>query len=109
MIELLKKWGKEHGWSKLESLAYPDVVPYCAWAPHILRRGALERRGFRVVEEWQVNENEVKQQRAYLDRYLKGELDQIHYSWGFDKAQHLLKDSSLMKNYHKEYLMAFDL
>lgn len=108
MIELLKEWAGKRGWSGLEALAYPDVVPYGAWAPHILRRGALERRGFYVLEERQVSEGEMKHQRSYLDQYIN-EVGQIHHSWGFEDAEKRIYDSSVMKNYHKEYLMAFDL
>lgn len=85
MISLLKRWASERGWKRLETLAYPDVVPR-SWAPHILRRGALERRGFHVVEERKITAEEMAQRRAYLN--LKGELD---------------------KEFDKECLMAFDL
>ncbi len=108
MIELLKEWAGKRGWSRLEALAYPDVIPYGAWAPHILRRGALERRGFHVLEERQVTEGERKHQRSYLNRYLN-EVGRIHHSWGFEEAEKKVYDSSVMKNYHREYLMAFDL
>jgi len=85
MIDLLKRWASERGWKRLETLSYPDVVPR-SWAPHILRRGALERRGFHVVEESKITAEEMAQRRAYLK--LKGELD---------------------KEFDKEYLMVFDL
>jgi len=108
MIELLKEWAGKRGWSRLEALAYPDVIPYGAWAPHILRRGALERRGFHVLEERQITEEERKHQRSYLDRYLN-EVGRIHHSWGFEEAEKRVYDSSAMNNYHKEYLMTFNL
>jgi GNAT superfamily N-acetyltransferase len=79
MIELLKEWARDAGWRRLEALAYPDCIPYGAWAPHILRRGALTRRGFYVMGERHVTEQAMNQQRAYLDRYLSG-LGQMHHS-----------------------------
>ena len=85
MIDLLKRWARERGWKRLETLAYPDIVPR-AWAPQILRRGALERRGFYVLDEKKITAEEMAQRRAYLN--LKGELDE---------------------EFEKEYLMVFDL
>lgn len=108
MIDLLKEWAGQRGWSRLEALAYLDVVPYGAWAPHILRRGALERRGFHVLEERQVTEREREHQRSYLVRYLN-EVGRIHHSLGLEEAEKRTYDSAVMNNYHKEYLMAFDL
>jgi GNAT superfamily N-acetyltransferase len=108
IIDLLKEWARNRGWSRLEALACPDVIPYGAWAPHILRRGALERRGFYIAEEQQVTKSERKQQQAYLTRYLNG-VGRLHHSWGFEEAEKTVYDVPLMQKYHKEYLMTFNL
>jgi len=85
MIDLLKRWGSERGWKRLETLSYPDVVPR-SWAPHILRRGALERRGFHIVKESKITAEEMAERRAYLNL-----------------------DSELDKEFDRKYLMVFDL
>lgn len=89
MIDLLKKWARKRGWKSLEALAYPDILP-CVWAPHILRRGALERRGFHVREEKEITVEEIEQRRKYerLSCYTNYWLD---------------------KDNDKEYLMVFEL
>ncbi len=108
MLILLKAWARSLGWRRLEALAYPDVVPYGAWAPHILRRGALERRGFTVVEKRQLPARVRGQQRAALARYLT-ETGRRHHTWGYDEAVHRSYDATTMHEYHCEYRMAFDL
>lgn len=108
MLALLKAWARSRGWRRLEALAYPDVVPYGAWAPHILRRGALERRGFTVVEERMLPAGVRAQQRAALARYLT-ETGRCHHTWGYDEAVHRSYDAATMHAYHREYRMAFDL
>jgi len=85
MIDLLKRWASERGWKRLETLSYPDVVPR-SWAPHILRRGALERRGFHIVKESKITAEEMAERRAYLNL-----------------------DSELDKEFDRKYLMVFDL
>lgn len=110
MLELLKNWARERGWQKLEIPSCPDIVPFCALGSWMLRRGALERRGFYITNETQVSSEVAAARRKAIEEIATRPSDHSPWEdWYVEKFKTLASDSSWMDQYDKNYLMAYDL
>lgn len=110
MLELLKNWARERGWRRLETPSCPDIVPFRALGPHILRRGALQRRGFYVISETSVSSGVAAVRRKAIEEIVTGQSDHEPWEdWHVQKYKTLACDSSWMAQYDKDYVMGYDL
>lgn len=110
MLELLKNWAQERGWQKLEIPSCSDIVPFRSLGPHILRRGALERRGFYILSETPVSSEVAAVRRKAIEEIATGQSDHVPWEdWYVENFKRLSSDSSWMTQYDKDYLMAYDL
>lgn len=75
MLECLKQWARKHGWPRLECPSCPDVVPFRALGPQVMRRGWLEERGFHVARQTRVSSEEAALRRQAIVKILADELD----------------------------------
>lgn len=114
MLEVLKQWAKEHSWRRLEIESCPDVVPFWALGPNVLRRSSLERRGFRMTSETIVPAPQAEFRRKAIQRILTGEFndddwDVKHYPGNISKVKELAEISAWQEECDKDYVMAFHL
>ena len=117
LIEYLKHWAKDRGWQRLEMRTCPDVVPAMAavdWiaGPWILRRGPLERRGFRVLEEIPKGAEEVERRQraiAEISRAKSEECPEHDMLWHLESFHRIYADERQRSQYDRDYLMVCDL
>jgi len=115
MLELLKGWARERRWRSIEMPSCPDVVPEAALGGQVLRRSALERRGFHVCSETRVSAREAAIRRDAIERIHSGKLwpqDHWYMKLGranIEKVRRLAQDPSWQDVYDLDYLMAFNL
>lgn len=72
MIDELKEWARPRGWRRIEIESAEDVVAFRARGPNTLRRSYLEKRGFRVIEETPVPENEIGWRTEAVELFVSG-------------------------------------
>lgn len=110
MIECLKEWARDRGWRRIEAESCAEIVPTNIVGPSILRRGALERRGFHLAERIQVSPKEAARRLADIEAYLAGTKEYGHWQkWYADHVHRLAADPAWRSEYDKDYLMACDL
>ena len=117
LIEYLKLWAKDRGWDRLEMRTYPDVVPATAaghWVagPWILRRGPLERRGFRVIKEIAREPEEVERRQRAIKEASCARIEDWSdqdMRWHLESFRRIYGDERQRLCYDRDYLMACDL
>ena len=114
MLEVLKSWAKDRGCRRLEIESCPDVVPFWALGPHVLRRGPLERRGFRIVADAPVGQEEAEFRRRAIKRIIQGEYsndewDVRTYPENLELVRAIATNSAWEDECARDYLMTFDL
>jgi GNAT superfamily N-acetyltransferase len=110
MVEYLKQWAREHGWRRIETKSCPDITPTTIIGDWMLRRGPLERRAFRVVEETQVLPPEASRRLEEIEAFLSGSKEVPQWGgWYAENVQRLSSDPAWRSEYDKEYLMACKL
>lgn len=117
LLEYLKVWAKERRWQRLEMRTCPDVVPASAtgnWVagPWILRRGPLERRGFRVLEEIPREPEEVHRRHRGIEEAARAKSEDCQEQdmlWHLESFRRIYADERRRSEYDRDYLMVCDL
>jgi len=110
MLNYLKQWAPERGWRRIEAWSCADITPTNVVGEWMLRRGALERQGFRVVEEEQVPAVGASNRLKRIDAFLSGDKDSPKgEEWYAAHVHKFAADPAWRSEYAKDYLMAFDL
>jgi len=110
MVEYLKHWAGERGWRRLEATSCPDITPPIVLGDWMLRRGTLERRGFRVSAEMPAPPNQAAKCAQVIRDLASGMRDiRTCGPWYARQFPRLLADSSWRRQVDKAYLMACDL
>jgi len=115
MLEFLKRWAIDRRWRTIQIESCPDVVPGASLGGHVLRRSALERRGFHVSLQTRVSPKEAAGRRDAIERILSGKLwppDHWYMKSGqrnMENVRKLAQDPSWKDVYDLDYIMAFDL
>ena len=117
LLEYLKQWARERGWQRLEMRTYPDIVPARGpdnWdaGPWVLRRGALERRGFRVLHEITREPEEIDKRRRGIEEASRAEDESWHepdMRWHLESFRRIYAEEREGSDYDRDYLMVFDL
>ncbi len=110
MLEYLKQWAREQNWRRIEIHSCPDITPTTVIGDWMLRRGPLERRGFRVIEETQAPAEQSKARLRVIEDLAAGKKDMPDWAdWYVHNFQRLYADPSWWSEYDKDYLMACDL
>jgi len=110
MLEYLKQWARERGWRRIEMRSCADITPTNVIGEWMLRRGALERRGFHAAMEIQVPPDQASRRRAEIEAFLSGDEDRLRREeWYAARVHRLASDPALRSQYDRDYLMAFDL
>ncbi len=90
----------------------PDVLPANVAGPWILRRGPLERRGFRVLEEIPKGSEEVERRQRGIEETSRArsedwpEQDMV---WHLESFRRIYADERQRSRYDRDYLMGCDL
>jgi hypothetical protein len=110
MLEYLKQWARERGWRRIEMRSCADITPTNVIGEWMLRRGALERRGFHAAMEIQVPPDQASRRRAEIEAFLSGDEERLRREeWYAARVHRLASDPALRSQYDRDYLMAFDL
>lgn len=114
MLHELKQWAKANGWRRLEIKSCPDVVPFWALGPNVLRRSALARRGFQVAEEVVCPPNEATFRRKAIFRILRGQFedddwDVKTYPDNIAYVKRIAETSNWEALFDRDFVMACDL
>jgi len=110
LLEYLKLWAHERGWRRIEARSCPDITPDTVVGNWMLRRGPLERRGFRVVAETTVPPADALRRLEAIERFLTGNQDHPAWAeWYARNAHRLATDPVWKSEYDKDFLMACDL
>jgi GNAT superfamily N-acetyltransferase len=110
MIECLKGWAREHGWRRILADSCPDITPPTVVGDHLLRRGALERRGFRVLENSLAPPEEAQARLREIEAYASGKKDAAAGAdWYSRNFPRLYGDIAWRAEYDLDHVMAFDL
>ena len=76
----------------------------------MLRRGPLERRGFRVIEETPAPPEEAEQRLKVINELAAGKTDYPDWAdWYVENFPRLLADPRWKSEYGKNYVMEYDL
>jgi len=111
MLEYLKAWARERGWRRIETHSCPDITPHRSIGSWMLRRSALERRGFRVAEETRVPPHEAAARLRHIEATMAGTATFHPWeAWWVENFDCLLAASpSWRDEYDRDYVMACDL
>ena len=117
LLEYLKGWAKERDWQRLEMRTYPDIVPASGpgiWAagPWVLRRGALERRGFRILKEILREPEEVQRRQLAIDMAIRAKNEdwpEPDMLWHLESFRRTCADERQRFQYDRDYLMGCNL
>ena len=110
MIECLKQWAHERGWRRLLAESCPDITPTTVIGNHMLRRGALERRGFRVLEKTLAPPEQAQARLHAIEMFATGRNDHPAWTeWYVRNFQRLYADPAWRSEYDMDYVMACDL
>jgi GNAT superfamily N-acetyltransferase len=110
MVEYLRQWARQYGWRRIEALSCPDIIPTTVIGDWMLRRGPLERRGFRVVEESAAPPEEVELRLQAINDLAAGKKDHPAWAdWYVRNFQRFATDTARKSEYDKNYLMACEL
>lgn len=114
MLRELVRWAKENGWRRLEIKSCPDVVPFWALGPNVLRRSALEKRGFFLASESACPPEQADFRRKAVARILAGQFrdddwDVVTYPDNIARVRQVAAASDWEAVVDRDYLMAYDL
>ena len=117
LLEYLKEWARERAWRRLEMRTYPDVVPASGpgnWiaGPWVLRRGPLERRGFRILKEIPREPEEVRRRRRAIEKAARAKNEdwqEPDMLWHLESFRRIYADERQRSQYDRDYLMSCDL
>ncbi len=110
MVEYLKSWARQRNWRRIEAPSCPDITPTTVVGDWMLRRGALERRGFRVVVEMPAPPKQVQTRLAVVEKLLARKGDTAESAdWYVRNVQRFAADPAWRSQIDKDYLMACDL
>jgi GNAT superfamily N-acetyltransferase len=110
MIECLKQWARARGWRRILADSCPDITPPTIVGAHLLRRGALERRGFRVLENSLVPPEQAQARLREIETYANGGKEHPGATdWYVRSFRRLYADLAWRSEYDLDHLMACDL
>ena len=110
MLEYLKQWARQRAWRRIEAHSCPDITPTTVIGDWMLRRGPLERRGFRVLDRTQAPPERARARLRVIEDLAAGKKDQPDWAdWYVRNFQRLYADPAWRSEYDKDYLMACDL
>jgi GNAT superfamily N-acetyltransferase len=110
MIECLKQWARERDWRRILADSCPDITPPTVVGDHLLRRGALERRGFSVLEKTPAPPEQAKARLPAIEAYESGRKEHpVRADWYVRHFQSLRADPDWRSEYDLDYVMACDL
>jgi GNAT superfamily N-acetyltransferase len=110
MVECLKQWARQRRWRRLVMESCPDITPTIVLGEHKLRRGTLERLGFRVAEEYLASSEEAEHRLRVINDLAAGKTDYPDWAdWYVANFPRLSADSGWKLQYNRDYLMAYEL
>ena len=110
MIECLKQWARERGWRRILMDSCPDITPPTLVGDHLLRRGALERRGFRVLENSLAPPEQAQARLREIEAYADGKKEHpAGTEWYVRNFPRLYANLAWRSEYDLDHLMACDL
>jgi len=111
MLKYLKEWARDRGWRRLEMHSCPDVVPANVVGSWRLRRGQLERRGFRVLEEIPLEPEEVVRRQRGIEEMARAKTEDWpeRHIWYLENFRRVYADERQRSDYDRDYLMVCDL
>ncbi len=110
MLECLKQWSRERGWSRIETLSCPDITPTTVIGDWMMRRGPLERRGFRVLEERPATAEEAHARLRVIEDLAAGRMEHPDWAdWYVRNFHRLAANGAWSYEYDRDYLMGCDL
>jgi GNAT superfamily N-acetyltransferase len=110
LIECLKQWARERGWRRILADSCPDITPTTVVGSHWLRRGALERRGFRVLENSLAPPEQAQARLREIEAYANGRKEHpAGTEWYVRNFARLYANPAWRSEYDLDHLMARDL
>jgi GNAT superfamily N-acetyltransferase len=110
MIECLKQWAGERGWRRILADSCPDITPPTVVGVHLLRRGALERRGFRVLENTLASPEQAQARLREIEAYASGKkADGAEADWYLRNFSRFYAEFVWRSEYDLDHVMACDL
>jgi len=110
MIECLKQWARGRGCRRILADSCPDITPTTVVGDHLLRRGALERRGFRVLENTLAPPEEAQARLRAIEGHAGGKKDPAAgTNWYVRNFPRLYADFAWRSEYDLDHVMACDL
>jgi len=110
MIECLKQWARARGWRRILADSCPDITPTTVVGDHLLRRGALERRGFRVLERTLAPPEQTRARLRTIEAYASGHTEHpVWTDWYVRNFPRLYANPAWRSEYDLDYVMAWDL
>jgi GNAT superfamily N-acetyltransferase len=110
MAEYLVQWARENGWRRVEARSCLDITPTSVVGDWMLRRGPLERLGFRVLQELAVLPEEASHRLEQIEFFLSGSGPYPNWcSWYAENVHRLAESTNWRLEYDKDYIMAREL
>ncbi len=111
LLEYLKEWARGRGWRRLEMRTCPDVVPANVVGSWTLRRGQLERRGFRALEEISREPKEVRRRQRGIEETSRTKTEDWPEQdmWYLGTFRRIYADERRRSDYDRDDLMVCDL
>ena len=110
LIECLKQWARERGWRRILADSCPDITPTTVVGDHLLRRSALERRGFRVLENTLAPPEQARARLRAIEVYAGGQNEHpVRTNWYVRNFQRLYADLAWRSEYDLDHVMVCDL
>lgn len=110
MVECLKSWARERQWRRIEAYACPDIIPPNLVGDWLMRRGPLERLGFRALEAKAVPPEQARARLRAIESLATGQARPPDWAdWYARNFPRLLADPSWRDEYANDYTMACDL
>jgi GNAT superfamily N-acetyltransferase len=110
MIECLKEWARARGWRRILADSCPDITPTMVIGDHLLRRGALERRGFRVLENLLAPPEQAQARLREIEAYASGAKGHAAATdWYVRNFPRLYANVIWRSEYDLDHVMACDL
>jgi GNAT superfamily N-acetyltransferase len=110
MVNYLQKWAYEHNWLGIEIQSCPDIVPPSVIGDWMLRRGALEHLGFRIIREFQTPADEAHLRLQQINSFRAGYRNFPKWCDWYSKNVHrFTQDEKWKTDYDKNYIMMCDV
>jgi GNAT superfamily N-acetyltransferase len=110
LIEYLKRWARERGWRRILTDSCPDITPPTIVGAHLLRRGALERRGFRVLESSLASPEQAQARLRAIEAFASSAKDHpAGADWYVRNFARHYATISWRSEYDLDHVMACDL